>query len=236
MSADDKSKLDGIAAGASVNSVGLALPASLFSVSGSPITGGGTLTGSLQAQSPNLVFAGPASGGAAAPTFRALSATDVPAHNHSAAQITSGTLPAGRVDDTAHGNRGGGSLHALATTAVAGFLSAADKTKLDGVSLSLTWTAPTLLNSWANYGTGFHNAGYSKNSFGIVHLRGMVKSGTINTAIFTLPAGFRPAAKHLFTTTANSAIARVDIDTSGNVVCVSGSNVWLALDGISFAV
>lgn len=34
----------------------------------------------------------------------------------------------------AHGNRGGGSLHALVTTSVAGFMSAADKLKLDGIS------------------------------------------------------------------------------------------------------
>lgn len=33
----------------------------------------------------------------------------------------------------AHGNRGGGSLHALVTTSVAGFMSAADKLKLDGI-------------------------------------------------------------------------------------------------------
>jgi|GEM_PF-1716592 len=34
----------------------------------------------------------------------------------------------------AHGNRGGGFLHALVTTSVAGFMSAADKTKLDGMT------------------------------------------------------------------------------------------------------
>jgi hypothetical protein len=34
----------------------------------------------------------------------------------------------------AHGNQGGGSEHAVATTSVAGFLSATDKTKLDGLS------------------------------------------------------------------------------------------------------
>jgi hypothetical protein len=40
----------------------------------------------------------------------------------------------GTIDDTQHGNRGGGTLHAVATpnpAGVAGFLSAADKTKLD---------------------------------------------------------------------------------------------------------
>ncbi len=35
--------------------------------------------------------------------------------------------------DAQHGTRGGGSLHAVVTTSVAGFMSAADKTKLDGV-------------------------------------------------------------------------------------------------------
>ena len=40
-----------------------------------------------------------------------------------------------RSDHThAHGTRGGGTLHALATVSVAGFLSAADKTKLDNLS------------------------------------------------------------------------------------------------------
>jgi len=62
-----------------VTSVGLSLPASLFSVSGSPVTSSGTLTGSLATQNANLIFAGPSSGGAAAPTFRALAASDIPA-------------------------------------------------------------------------------------------------------------------------------------------------------------
>lgn len=48
------------------------------------------------------------------------------------AEGTSSSLA--RADHThAHGNRSGGALHALATTSVAGFLSAADKTKLDGI-------------------------------------------------------------------------------------------------------
>jgi len=51
-----------------------------------------------------------------------------------------------RSDHThAHGSRGGGTLHADATTSVSGFMSAADKTKLDGVAsgaAALTSTAP----------------------------------------------------------------------------------------------
>lgn len=55
-----------------VTSVGLSLPAGLFSVSGSPVTSAGTLTGTLLTQSANTVFAGPSSGAAAAPAFRSL--------------------------------------------------------------------------------------------------------------------------------------------------------------------
>lgn len=61
-----------------VTSVGLALPSSVFSVSGSPVTSSGTLTGAFTTQTENTVFAGPSSGSAAAPTFRALVGADLP--------------------------------------------------------------------------------------------------------------------------------------------------------------
>lgn len=63
-------------AGGTVTSVGLSLP-NIFTVSNSPVTGTGTLTAVLATQTANIVFAGPASGGAATPTFRALVAADL---------------------------------------------------------------------------------------------------------------------------------------------------------------
>jgi hypothetical protein len=60
-----------------VTSVALAAPA-VFTVSGSPVTSAGTLTLALATQTANTVFAGPSSGGAVAPAFRALTAADVP--------------------------------------------------------------------------------------------------------------------------------------------------------------
>jgi hypothetical protein len=63
--------------GGSVTSVALSLP-SIFSVTGSPVTESGTLTGTLATQSANRVFAGPLSGADAAPTFRTLVAADMP--------------------------------------------------------------------------------------------------------------------------------------------------------------
>ncbi len=62
---------------------------------------------------------------------------------------------AARVDHVhAHGNQAGGSLHDAASTSVAGFLSAADKTKLDGLSAisvaTLSGTSDTADNADSN--------------------------------------------------------------------------------------
>src|SRR6516164_7036758 len=62
----------------SVTSVALAMPAE-FTVSGSPITGAGTLTATKANQNANLIYAGPSGGGPAAPTFRTLVSADMPA-------------------------------------------------------------------------------------------------------------------------------------------------------------
>lgn len=107
--------------GGAVTSVALTLP-DIFSVSGSPVTSSGTLTGNLVSQAANRVFAAP-DGGTGLPTFRALVAADIPSldaakiatgvfdvaripalpyaavsHTHAAADITSGILDNARVN------------------------------------------------------------------------------------------------------------------------------------------
>jgi hypothetical protein len=67
-----------VSSNGTVTSVGLALP-SIFSVSGSPVTGSGSLTASLANQNANVILAGPMSSSAAVPTFRALIGADLPA-------------------------------------------------------------------------------------------------------------------------------------------------------------
>jgi hypothetical protein len=96
------------------------------------------------------------------------------------------------------------------------------------------WIAPTLLNSWVNFGGGFNNAGYYKDPFGVVRLRGMVKSGVVGNAVFNLPAGYRPANEELFVAISNGALGRVDVYPSGDVGATSGSNAWFSLDGLTF--
>ena len=100
---------------------------------------------------------------------------------------------------------------------------------------ALAWTAPTLLNSWVNYdAANFSNAGYVKDNEGFVHLRGVVGSGVAAT-VFTLPSGFRPARRAIFSVVGNDLFARVDVATTGDVVVIVGAGgTLLQLDGITF--
>ena len=62
----------------------------------------------------------------------------------------------------------------------------------------LGWTAPTLLNSWTNFGGSLEPAGYLKDPLGFVHLRG-VSSRLVLLALrrSRLPAGYRPGADYV---------------------------------------
>lgn len=82
--------------GGTVTSVGLSLPA-IFSVSGSPVTTSGTLTGSLATQTANTIFAGPASGSPAAPTFRAMVSDDIPDAGVTMAKIAQAGATSGQI-------------------------------------------------------------------------------------------------------------------------------------------
>ena len=108
--------------GGTVTSVALSLP-SIFTVSGSPVTSSGTLTGSLATQSANLVFAGPSSGSAATPTFRSLVAADIPALSYapttgSTSITTLGTITTGTWNGSVLGAAYGGTGEAGTLTGI----------------------------------------------------------------------------------------------------------------------
>ena len=75
-----------------VTSVALTVPSDL-TVTGSPVTGAGTLAVSRNTQSANLFLAGPSSGAAAAPTYRAIVPADVPLFVASGASAAAGLVP-----------------------------------------------------------------------------------------------------------------------------------------------
>jgi len=85
------------------------------------------------------------------------------------------------------------------------------------------WIAPTLGNGWLAYGAPFEPPGYYKDSNGFVHLRGLIKSGTVGTGttgtVWTMPAGYIPPYTHLTITAASGGAytARVDVVNDGAV-------------------
>ena len=72
-----------------VTSVGMTVPAALLSVTPSTITTSGSFALSLTTESANQIFAGPSSGSAATPTFRALTTADIPALPYGTGTVTS---------------------------------------------------------------------------------------------------------------------------------------------------
>ncbi len=120
-----------------------------------------------------------------------------------------------------------------AITGEASWVTAPDASlsTLNGYFSTLTWTNFTYEHGWVDYDTTYNPGGYVKDPFGWVHLRGLVRTGTVGTSIATLPAGYRPSHIVLWDSQANGALCRTDVNPSGTVVASSGSNAWWSLEG-----
>jgi hypothetical protein len=101
---------------------------------------------------------------------------------------------------------------------------------------------PAFENGWVNYGGSFATAAFYKDTLGVVHLRGLVMSGTAGTTIFQLPVGYRPGSNKIFTTRNASGSGELRIEQDCFFVCTdfqyviatTGSNTWFSLEGVSF--
>ncbi len=99
------------------------------------------------------------------------------------------------------------------------------------------WTGVTFSHGWRNYDNTYNHAGFFRDRQGVVHLRGLVKSGQVggDKAIFVLPNGYRPNRRHLFAVcTHPDKIGRVDILPDGRVIAYNVSSGWVSLDGLTF--
>ncbi len=122
---------------------------------------------------------------------------------------------------------------------ISGYTNLKDTVYIDKIIKQDAETAPALQNSWVNYGAPFADAKYYKDKEGVVHLKGLIKNGSIivNTVLFNLPVGYRPSTSGqlIFTVDNATGIGRVDVKTNGDVVVVTAaSNLFLNLTGISF--
>lgn len=130
---------------------------------------------------------------------------------------------------------------ALAELAGSGRTTETVKANADSIAAhtaTTSYIAPTLLNSWVNYGGTLATAGYLKDAHGFVHITGVIKSGTTTagTVLFTLPVGYRPAKQEMFLANifSGASVGLLDIDASGNVNFQAGSNTIFSLCGIIF--
>lgn len=93
-------------------------------------------------------------------------------------------------------------------------------------------------NSWVNFndeGGTYVTAAYYKDPFGRVHLKGMVKNGTMGAVIFTLPEGYRPFQQVVFLVADSAISGHIDIKANGDVDPGNNlSTTWGVLNGISF--
>ncbi|MFT6145902.1 MAG: hypothetical protein ACJAV2_003792, partial [Myxococcota bacterium] len=112
-------------------------------------------------------------------------------------------------------------------------------------STQLQWTVPTYKNGWVAYNNGYATPGYTRDSSGIVRLRGMIRSGSNaeGVEVFTLPAGMHPQGRRLFSCSTDSSVAgvsaehvRCDVLADGRVLLYGASTAWVSLDGVSFSV
>ena len=176
-----------------VTSVATSVPG-ILSVSGSPITTSGTLAISLATQSANIVFAGPTSGSAATPTFRALVNADFPTTG-----VSAGTYPKVTVNTRGFVTAASTSIDLTADVAATilpmanggtGVAVSADDTFLVGSGSA--WVATTLLNGPLAYNT-------STNSFSTA-----LPLGAATTSSFGFAGGFTDSTSTTSGTTQNT--------------------------------
>jgi hypothetical protein len=98
------------------------------------------------------------------------------------------------------------------------------------------FTSAALKHGWTNASGAFAPAGYAKDSLGVVHLRGAVKSGATGQIIFVLPKGLRPS--HILTVLVNTQFNNVGALTinrgGGAQVAGTSASGVTELDGVSF--
>lgn len=102
------------------------------------------------------------------------------------------------------------------------------------------WINATLQNSWVEF-DATQTPKYELGKDGFVELIGAVKSGTLGSAMMTLPTGYRPIKQFTGLLSGNDGnIYRIAISTAGIVTVTqsvgSGGNAFVSLDGIRFPV
>jgi hypothetical protein len=90
-------------------------------------------------------------------------------------------------------------------------------------------------NGWIPYGAPYPSPYYYLEG-SMVHMDGLIKSGTVNAVMFTLPVGYRPSGHELISVVSNNVGSRLDVKPNGDVLMpFNGSNTFTSLR-VSFSI
>jgi hypothetical protein len=104
-----------------------------------------------------------------------------------------------------------------------------------GMIVSEDWKLLPLVNSWVYYGAPWPVPAYYKDALGIVHLKGLIKSGVAGTVFTTLPVGYRPLESCIYVVSSNDVYGRVDVGSNGTIIAgANASPIWISLETITF--
>lgn len=94
---------------------------------------------------------------------------------------------------------------------------------------------PDFANAWVAYGAPYANPSFTRLADGYIQLHGVIKNGTVGSAAFTLPPGYRPTTPIPFAVVSNGVFGRVDVGSDGTVTPLTpSSNASVVLDQIRF--
>ncbi|MFZ4707895.1 MAG: hypothetical protein ACOYMF_17980 [Bacteroidales bacterium] len=127
----------------------------------------------------------------------------------------------------------------LGDVVVTGIPAEAIQTKL--VSIANEWHLvgetgePDFQNGWYYAGSGFATVAFMKETLNDIVLKGYARNvSPDHGAIFTLPAGYRPAEVMVFTSVTQYGSVTIYIQTNGDVYSMSDTVGYVVLDGIRF--
>jgi len=194
------------------------------------ITGGAASGGSLK-----IGFAGEAQGDI---TIRGASVWErlAPTTNGILQSNGAGANPSWivSISDTQHGTRGGGTLHAVATTSVAGFMSAADKTILDQLSgetniVGTTTTVGAVTANFCSFTTVLDTSYVYE-----VTLRGRDATGrTVGYRLFGAFKNVAGVVTQILTTSVLASREEAGLTTASATLVVSGTSILTQVTGVA---
>ena len=181
--------------------------------------------------------------------------------------MESGTIPVRDASDqyylsiattTKRDTTGNGNQDSVLSTRRMSDVNAGTYWTADGITLhsdvtnlaaeSNAWQTIPLTAPWVNYSVpvaaGYMNAQCIRTVDGIVKLRGLVRNGTVNSQVGTLPAGYRPAFPRtvmVLASVGTDQVARLEIRPNGQIWLLTangssspGTAGFMDLDDVSF--